>query len=456
MTSEVSAVSTPHLHLSSLRYITLGALTLGALLAGPPALALQPLSTFVAGARRASTDDRVAALTAVQQDAEALAALGRVLPSATARGVYTRNEFESKLTPGQLGAPSGSALPSGALVIQSANQLDGYFQLDAPIIDAAGWARTAAARANARAARSTAAATILDVEKQVARNYYQLVGAAALHAAGERTLQAAQQNLGLARERHAGGVATELDVYRAASEVERARQSISDAELTFELSRRALRTLSGVAAEGDVSAASDDLQEESSLESWEGRPLEAIPSVAASVEQRSTAESTALAAKLAFLPTLSASAQEHLTKAPGFTGSHEALWVLNVTAAWKLDVTSYGTLRSQDAAAEIARTREAATRQRALDQVHESWFRVHDGIAKSRAARAEAQAAGAAVSRARERYQQGAGTQFELVQAERDAFGAEVSRIQADADLSYARAGLRLDAGHTLDEEITR
>ncbi len=455
MTSEVSAVSTPHLHLSSLRYITLGGLSWVALLAAPPALALQPLSTFVAGARRASTDDRVAALTAVQQDAEALAALGRVLPSATARGVYTRNEFESKLTPGQLGAPSGSALPSGALVIQSANQLDGYFQLDAPIIDAAGWARTAAARANARAARSTAAATILDVEKQVARNYYQLVGAAALHAAGERTLQAAQQNLGLARERHAGGVATELDVYRAASEVERARQSISDAELTFELSRRALRTLSGVAAEGDVSAASDDLHEESSLESWEGRPLEAIPSVAASVEQRSTAESTALAAKLAFLPTLSASAQEHLTNAPGFTG-HEALWVLNVTAAWKLDVTTYGTLRSQDAAAEIARTREVAARQRALDQVHESWFRVHDGIAKSRAARAEAQAAGAAVSRARERYRQGAGTQLELVQAERDAFSAEVSRIQADADLSYARAGLRLDAGHTLDEEITR
>ena len=59
-------------------------------------------------------------------------------------------------------------------------------------------------------------------------------------------------------------------------------------------------------------------------------------------------------------------------------------------------------------------------------------------------------------SRARERYQQGAGTQFELVQAERDAFSAEVSRIESDADLSYARAGLRLDAGHTLDEESIR
>ena len=451
MTSEESVVSTSHLHLSSLRYITLGALALGALLAATPALALQPLSTFVAGARRASTDDRIAALTAVQQDAEALTALGRVLPSTTARGVYTRNEFEAKLSASQLAGGASSALPGTALVIQPANQLDAYFQLDVPIIDVAGWARTAAARA----ARSTAAATILDIEKQVARNYYQLVGAAALGAAAERTLQAAQQNLGLTRERHAGGVATELDVYRAASEVERARQSISDAELTFELSRRALRTLTGIAAEGDTSVTSDDLHEEAPLERWEGPPLEAIPSVAASVEQRRTAESTALAAKLAFLPTVSASAQEHLSNAPGFFGKN-ALWVLNATATWRLDVTTYGTLRSQDAAAEIAQTREAAARQRALDQVHESWFRVHDGIAKSRAARAEAQAAGAAVSRARDRYQQGAGTQLELVQAERDAFSAEVSRIQADADLSYARAGLRLDAGHTLDEENIR
>ena len=110
MISQESAVTTSHLHLSSLRYITLGALTLCALLAGAPALALQPLSTFVAGARRASTDDRIAALTAVEQDAEALAALGRVLPSATARGIYTRNEFLAQV-PTVL--PVRPALPFG-------------------------------------------------------------------------------------------------------------------------------------------------------------------------------------------------------------------------------------------------------------------------------------------------------------------------------------------------------
>jgi outer membrane protein TolC len=40
------------------------------------------------------------------------------------------------------------------------------------------------------------------------------------------------------------------------------------------------------------------------------------------------------------------------------------------------------------------------------------------------------------------------------VQAERDAYSAEVSRIQADADLSYARVALRLNASRPLGKEI--
>jgi outer membrane protein TolC len=443
--------------LSSVRFLTALALSLAVLLVGRPARALQPLSVFLKGARANSVDERVAALTVVQQNAEALTALGRSLPSLSARGVYTRNEFEAKISSSQFtGGTSIPGLPSSeSLIIQPSNQLDAYFQLDVPIIDVAGWARAHAARASARAALSSAHATVLDVEKQVARSYYQLIGAEALRAAGQRTLAAAQQNLALTRERRAEGVAIDLDVDRAATEVERARESIADANLTAELSRRALVTLTGITAEGEAAVAADDLHEEAPLESWENRAVAASPKLAASLEQRRAAESSALAAKLALVPTVTASAQEHATNAPGFFG-HNYIWVLMATASWKLDLTTLGTIRSQQAAAEIARAQAVAAGQRALDDVHESWFRVHDGIAKSRAARAEAQAAAAAAASARNRYQQGAGTQLELVQAERDAFAAEVSRIQADADLSYARASLRLDAGSALDQETAR
>jgi outer membrane protein TolC len=47
-------------------------------------------------------------------------------------------------------------------------------------------------------------------------------------------------------------------------------------------------------------------------------------------------------------------------------------------------------------------------------------------------------------------YQAGSATQLELLQAQRDAFQAEVTRIQDDANLLNARAQLRLSAGQSM------
>src|SRR5258708_4690368 len=101
-------------YLWSVRSITI-------VLAGASAVtasALQPLPQFLSGARTASADERVALLNSAQQEGEALAALGRTLPSATARGVYTRNEFESKIDPAQFGPALPPGVTSTPLVIQ--------------------------------------------------------------------------------------------------------------------------------------------------------------------------------------------------------------------------------------------------------------------------------------------------------------------------------------------------
>jgi outer membrane protein TolC len=408
-----------------------------------PAQAIEPLSAFLAGARATSPDMREAALTRAQQESESMVALGRALPSVSARGVYTRN-------------PAGASLPmpgGQTITIQAADQLDAYFQLDVPIVDLAAWARVRAANANEEGAAIRAASTLLDVEKQVAKSYYQLVGAEALRQSALRALAAAESNRTVTGDRKANGVATEIDVDRAAAEVERSRQSIADAELVASLARRALLTLTGVSAEGPVPSAEDDLHEEGPLVGWESAKDQELPAVAAAIAQRRSAEATANAAKFAFVPTLSASAQERITNAPGFLGKN-SFFVLSATLSLKLDLSTYATMRSQMAAAEIAAVREGRTRTSAKDQIHEAWHRVGAGLAKSRAARSESTAAAHAVERARDRYAQGAGTQIELVQAERDAFSAEVARIQADADLSYARAALRLAAGKPLDPQV--
>jgi outer membrane protein TolC len=442
------------IELSSLRSIQRLAAALA--LAAAPAFALQPLSEFLQGARRSNVDQAIAARTLEQQEAESLSALGRSLPSFSARGTYTRNQFESKIDATQFlppGAPSGGG--DSSLVIQPLNQLDGYLQLDAPLLDAASWARVAAQHANERAARQRVGATLLDVQKQVALRYSQLVGAEALGKSAQRSLAAAQANLDLIRTRRQGGVATDLDVNRATAEVERSRQSLSDADLTVELARRALLTLTGIQAQGEAAPVEDDLHEEAPLEAFMQGGGNGLPAVAAAAEQRRGAESQALAAHLALIPSVGVTATEHFTNATGFTG-RQSLYVATANLRWQLDLSTFGNMRSQAAGAEVARLREQNARQVALDQIHEAWFRVHNGIAKSRAARAAAVSAQAAVGRARERSQQGAGTQLELIQAERDAFSAEVSRLQADADLTYARAALRLQAGHPLDEETNR
>ena len=426
------------------------------LLLACPAFALQPLSEFLRGAREANLDARAAALAVAQQEGESLASLGRTLPSFSARGTYTRNQFESKIDASQFLPPGAPAGGDTSLVIQPLNQLDAYLQLDVPLLDAAAWARLSAQHAGERAARQRESSTLLDVQRQVVRSYYQLVGAEALAESARRSLAAAEENLSLVRTRREGGVAMDLDVNRAEAEVARAHQSFSDAELTAELARRSLRTLTGLPPSGVAAAAPDDLREEAPLETFEqGAAGNALPQVAAAAEQRRSAEAAALAAHLAFLPQVSASATEHFTNATGFTG-RSSLYVLAANLRWQLDLATLGTARAQVAAAEAARAREASARQAALDGLHEAWFRVHNGIARSRAARAAATSAQAAVARARERSRQGAGTQLELIQAERDAFSAEVSRLQADADLSYARAALRLQAGHPLDEGTSK
>ena len=71
---------------------------------------------------------------------------------------------------------------------------------------------------------------------------------------------------------------------------------------------------------------------------------------------------------------------------------------------------------------------------------------MHASIEKSRSARAQVDAALTAADLARDRFGGGLATQLDVLQAEQELFRAQVARIQADADLAYARAALRLDA----------
>jgi outer membrane protein TolC len=147
---------------------------------------------------------------------------------------------------------------------------------------------------------------------------------------------------------------------------------------------------------------------------------------------------------------MSAQATERATNAVGFGQS--PYYAIEVLATWQLlDVSSFQASRAQQAAAEVSSVRFDQARATAAQTLFDDWQQVRTQIEKSRAARSSLDASRLALSVAREKYASGKATQLDVVQAERDAFSAEVTEIQAEADLASARASLRLSAGHTLE-----
>ncbi len=404
-----------------------------------PAAALQGLEQFVAGARRQNPDALEASANLSQQQAEADSTLGAVLPGVSARGSYTRNQYSSSISAG---------LPQPVTLVPT-DQWDGSATLKVPLVDLAGFRKVSAARTTAEAGARQLDATRLQVEGQVAQDYYQVVANLALVAASETALEVSREGLRLAQARYQAGSAAALEVDRARADVEQQFQQLAAARLLVQLGARALQSASGV--EPDVSAVvplADDLHPEAELHAFEAG-LPGLPAVAAASANTRAAELQAAAQRLALAPSIAGTFTEHGSNAPGFSG-HDWSYQAALTATWTFDLTNLAGIRAQDAAADAARAREIRAVLAAGDAIHREWSTVVADIARSRSARVGREAAVHAAVQARDRYRAGTSTQLDLLQAQRDAFSAEVNRIQADAELVNARAQLRLSSGLSL------
>lgn len=418
--------------------------------------ALQPLADFLNHAELRNFDNREASATAVQREHEASQAWARLLPSVTAQADYIRNQYLGEaIIP--TGAPAvGGALPTRNVIITPVDQRDASFTAALTLVDFAAWDNIGAAGANREAQKARVAATMIEVQKTVAQTYYQIIGAGAVGRAARRTLAAAQDNSRFIETRVNAGLASELDLKRALAEVERDRQAIEDADYTTTTLRRSLETLTGLVADDKTINDStvmpvDDLRDEQPLEKWM-TVVDSLPAVKAASYDRRAAKLTAAASQSALYPTVSTSATERATDATGFGQS--PYYALELLATWKLlDVSSFQASRAQQAASVASSVRYDRARETAAQTLFDDWHHVRTQIEKSRAARSSLDASKLALSVAREKYASGKATLLDVVQAERDAFAAEVTEIQAEADLASARTSLRLSAGRSLEEK---
>lgn len=412
-----------------------------ALVAAPSAgLALQPLDAFVASARQRNPDAAQARATLELERAQADLARGRVLPQIALVGTYTRNQYSAVFTePGT---------PATTFTITPADQLNGTATLNVPLVNLANFQRIASAKTTAEGSERQLEATGLQVEGQVVQEYYQLVANTALVAASTRALQFSRDNLRITEVRFEAGTTASLDVDRAKTDVETQVEQLASSELQVALAARALESASALAPDlSSTPPLADDLHPEPALSTFEAS-LSNLPAVASATLATRAAEQQAEAERFTLVPSLAASATESVTNATGFTG-HEGYYQLNVTLSWTFDLTNLASIRSQDASASVARAAEQRTRLSAGDAIHLEWNTVGADIARSRSARRASETAAHAAEQARERYEAGTAPLLDLLQAQRDAFTAEVTRIQADADLENARVQLRLAAGQS-------
>ncbi|HYP89520.1 MAG TPA: TolC family protein, partial [Polyangiaceae bacterium] len=139
----------------------------------------------------------------------------------------------------------------------------------------------------------------------------------------------------------------------------------------------------------------------------------------------------------------------------GFSGK-TSTYTLLLTLNWRLDYGTIATSNAQNAALEVQRVRVERTKRASEDAAFTAFRRVEAGVAKSRAAQAQAAAATRAAALSADRYSAGVATQLDVTQAQRDAFLASAAKIQADADLAFARASLRLAAGVAVSDTRPR
>jgi outer membrane protein TolC len=417
------------------------------------AWALQPVEVFLDHARTWSPQNRGAHATTAQRDAEVEISTGRLLPAFTATGTYTRNQYE--VDTGSLLGSGGSSLMVGGqtiqiqipnTVIQPQNQVDATLVLSVPIINVSSWDRREAAKATLEGAQADEADASQTVQKNVLRGYYSLLGEEAVVLSATKNLEIARDNVQRARDRKEGGTGSELDVQRAIADQAKAEQSLIGAQLNVTNRRRDLFSLTGLNAEPASLFPEDDLHDEAALSQWMGQTND-LPSVRSAVANTASTNDSARAIKSLVLPTISGTAEEKFTNATAFIGGHNAVYLLQLTAQWQLDTTIFAEYRAQNAAVAAAHAHEDQVRQNAEDAVFKDWQEIRSEIEAARSARAQVTATKLAAQLAEERYENGVATQLDVLQAQQDAFAADVARIQADANLAYARLALRLDSG---------
>lgn len=419
-----------------------GILAAQALAFASPAMAANTtLTDVLAAAKKQNVDRRLSTEQRRQAAAQYRAAWTALLPSLTAQAGWTYNQY-----------PAIVQIPgAGELTIIPENQLDGTLRAELPIIDTTRWFRAGAASASDDGAQHRDEGNWDNIVRQVSTTFYSFSASQSVRTSAKKSLDLALAQEKLQDVRFKAGSVTELDVSRARAEVQRNRQLLADAEASVANMRRALRTLTGLELDEELPLPKDNLQHEGTLEELEGK-TENVPMVLASGKDALAANRLAWASRLSLVPQVTANFTQRFTNATGFIGRVDS-YTAGLGLVWRFDGPTLSNISVANAQASIAELQAEKMTLAARDQIQSDWQRLTAAIVKVGAAEAQVEAARRASQVAKDRYNAGASTQIEVIQADRDLFIAEVNHIQSRAELASSHVSLRMSAGLDLADE---
>lgn len=420
-----------------------------ALVAGQVLAQPKTLEDFLAAADERNVDRRISLEQRQKAEADFRAAWSALLPSITATASWTHNQYEASAN-----FPNPATGMVTKLVIVPADQLDGVLRFDLPLIDTTRWFRALAANTAQESAAEREQLTRDLVKRQVVGAYYGYAAALAVRESSKKSVAVAEAQQKLIDIRAQAGAATELEQMRAKAELARNRQTLADVESLVATTRRTLHTVSFLEPPPEAKLPEDSLQPEAPVTTFEER-LENLPAVKSADLDADAAGKLATASKLALVPIVSGQFTERFTNATGFQ-NQSALYNAGIGLTWRLDAPTIMNMGSQANVEATARLAAEKARLTARDTIFQDWNRLEAARQKADLVQAQVAAAQRASQVAKDRYAVGAATQVDVIQAERDLFGAEVAQIQARTELATARASLRLSAGMPIGKDAQR
>jgi multidrug efflux system outer membrane protein len=391
-----------------------------------------------------SVDVRVALAELERAEAATRVAWGAALPTLTGLASWTHyppgGGFTSTGSFSSASSSTGTGVTSGT---GSSDTLTMQLQLAAPLISVRNWHAIATARAN----EDVNALSLTDVRRKLALG---LARAAVSIAAAERSAQQARtdlaqsmERLGLTQKQLASGVGDMRDLVRAQQDVATTRASIAPADEALRQAREGLAALLGAPDELGIDGDSEALAEQ--ILGFCGASSGASERTDVEIAKRNItiAERNVDDITLAFVPTLGVQFNVGMV-GPAMLGPFNGAWSISgvLSVPFYDGGVRYGQKRDRVALVEEAKARLVSAQVGAEVEIAQGRRAVGVAEAAAKSAREARDLAKEADRLARLAYQNGVGTNFDLIDAGRTLRTAESTLVLRDLDVARARLSL--------------